>query len=157
MSIKEVALRQYREIVNRCMKGARNITVPKEGWLKVMRKSLNMSAPQLAKRLGVTRALIYRNEKAEKTGRITLRKMYQIADAMECRFVYAIIPQVHGETIEDYIEYKAKKMALSIINKTNTNMALEAQDLSLEKIDIELERVTKEILNTRPSDIWDEK
>ena len=157
MSIKQVVTRQYREIVNRTIKSALNITVPKEGWLKIVRKSLDMSAPQLAGRLDVTRALIYKNEKAEQTGSITLKKMSQIANAMDCKFVYAIAPKFAGETIEDYVEYKAKKMAVSIINKTNTNMALEAQALSFEKIEREVERLAQEILSTRPSDVWNEK
>ncbi len=156
MSIKNVVIAQHREVVNRAIKGMREAPFLKEGWIKTVRKALNMTVPQLAKRLRVTRASIYKTEKSEQSGGITLKKMNEAAEAMGCRFVFAIVPHYAGATIEEFIEYKARKMAIGIIKKTNTNMALEAQDLSMDKIEEECNRLAQEILQTRPSDIWND-
>lgn len=158
MSIESVVTAQYRQVVNRVIKMMRVDSVqPREGWIKTVRKALGMTAPQLAKRLGVTRASVYKTEKAEQAGGITLKRMADVAEAMDCRFIYTIVPDYAGATtIEEFIEYKAKKLASAIIKKTNTNMALEAQDLPFDQIEKEHDRLTQEILRTRPSDIWND-
>jgi predicted DNA-binding mobile mystery protein A len=155
MSIKKIVIAQYRAIVDRVAKDMRDVTVPKEGWIKTVRKALNMSVTQLANRLEVTRANVYKVEKAEQSGSVTLKKMEQMAKALECRFIYAIVP--YGHTIDSMIENKAKRIAAEIVIKTNEHMALEAQSLSMEQIDFEVDRVAQEILRDRPSDIWNEK
>ena len=156
MSVKAIVIDQYRELVNRASKAVQGVSVPQDGWIQTVRKALQMTAPQLAKRLGVTRAMIYKTEKAEVEGGITLKKMHEVANAMDCRFVYAIVPAHAEGTVEAYIKHKATKMAADILKRTNINMALESQDLTPEKIDRELERMVEEILKGRPSDLWNE-
>lgn len=157
MSIKQIVIGQYRDIVGQAGKAVADVAVPQEGWVKTVRKALNMSVAQLAKRLEVTRAYIYKAENAEQSGGLTLKKMNQIANAMDCRFVYAIVPWMPPYTIEEMVSIKAKKMTAEIVKKTNTNMALEAQALSLEDLEKEIDRVAEEILRDKPSDIWNEK
>ena len=157
MSIKNIVIGQYRDIVGRVGNAVADVSVPQEGWIKTVRKALNMSVAQLAKRLEVTRAYIYKAETAEQSGGLTLKKMNQVANAMDCRFVYAIVPRMYPYTIEEMVSIQAKKMAIKIVKKTNTNMALEAQALSLEGLEKEIDRVAEEILRNKPSDIWNKK
>lgn len=156
MSLKKIVIGQYRDIVNRAGKATEDVQVPKEGWIKTVRTALNLSVQQLASRLGVTRAYIYKAEDAEPQGSLTLKKMKEIAGAMECRFVYAIVPAHFPYTIDEIVERRAKKMAVAIVKKTHNHMALEAQSLSTEQLEKEYDRVAEEILKDRPSAIWDE-
>ncbi len=66
---------------------------PTEGWLKTLRLSLGMSGSQLALKLGVSKARVSRFEHDELTGSVTLKTMQSVAKAMNCRFVYAVVPE----------------------------------------------------------------
>ena len=89
MSIKPIITRQYREKLNQTASKFQGSALPAEGWIRTARKALGMSAAQLARRLGKTRALVSNTEKAELDGGVTLRTMQSIAEAANCRFVYA--------------------------------------------------------------------
>ena len=153
MAIKKVVIHQYRRIVQQAAEKVAGWITPKEGWICTVRKALGMSGVQLAHRLGVTKALAYRNESAELSGSVTLKTMQRIAEAMDCRFVYAIVP--NGE-IDELILKQARKKAAVLVKKTNTQMALEEQSLSADQINYEIDRLAREMAETMPSDFWDE-
>jgi predicted DNA-binding mobile mystery protein A len=58
--------------------------------LKTVRKAIGMSGSQLANRLGVTKGRVSQAESAELSGSATLKSMHSMAQAMNCRFVYAV-------------------------------------------------------------------
>lgn len=152
MNLKTVVSAQYKDIVNQAAINAGDLKEPREGWIRTVRKALGMSIVQLASRLNVTRNLISRTENQELNGSVTLKTMHKIAQAMGCRFVFAIVP---SHTIDDLILAQATLKAKYIVNKTNVQMALEKQLLSDEKIQLEIDRLTKQILNENHSDLWD--
>jgi len=156
MSVKKVAIKQFREAVNRHASALASIDRPKAGWIRTVRGALGMSVSQLARRLDVSRAAIYQAEQAEPEGKLTLKRMSEIAQAMNCRFVYGIVPAGTAQTIEDVIEARAHKLAREITMGTSTHMALEAQSLTKGQLDAECARVARDILADRPSSIWDE-
>jgi predicted DNA-binding mobile mystery protein A len=153
MSVKAVAQRQYQRIVDAAVISA-SVKRPPEGWLRTVRNALGMSGAQLAKRMGVTRGRIAQAEVAELRGGVTLKAMQSAAEALGCRFVYAIIPPGR---IEDLITTQARKKALAIVGTASKHMALESQTLPNDKIDQEIERLAKEIANKMPSDLWNDK
>jgi len=112
-----------------------------------------MSRPQLAKRLGVSRARISQIEQAEISGNVTLQTMQSLAEAMGCRFVYAIVPD--GK-VTDLIREQATKKAKAIVSSANTHMALEQQALSQKRNEIEVRRIASHLLDTMPPDLWTE-
>jgi predicted DNA-binding mobile mystery protein A len=153
MSVKTIALQQYQRIVD----GATSyvgVQTPPEGWLRTVRKALGMSGAQLAKKMGVTRARVAQAEHAELNGGVTLKSMRATAEAMGCRFVYAIVPPVR---IEDVIMTQARKKAKAIVGTASKHMALEKQTLPTEKISQEVERLTREIAQEMPPDFWSDK
>jgi predicted DNA-binding mobile mystery protein A len=150
--VKKIVLAQYQEIVNSAAKHIAPINRPLEGWVCTVRKSLNMSGAQLARRLGVTRARISHAEKAEISGALTLNTMHEMAKAMNCQFVYAIIP---NQNIETLIGRQAIEKATSLVRNASNHMALESQTLSKGQIHDEIDRVSKELLARMPSDFWD--
>lgn len=153
-AVKKIATRQYRRIVQEAVKPAIELALPPQGWLCTVRNALSMSGAQLARRLGSTRAWINRTEKAELTGSVTLKTMQHMAQAMGCRFVYAIVPENGG--VEDLILAQARKKAARLVKKTNTQMALEAQTLAPDQINYEIDRLAREMVEIMPSDFWDE-
>ena len=153
MSIKKIVTAQYQSLVDRAAVSARELSTPKEGWIRTVRKALGMSGAQLGRRLGVTRALVSNTERAELSGSVTIKAMQQMARAMGCQFVYVIVPD--GAT-QDMISRRAREKALAIVERTNKHMALEAQTLSKEQIEFEIRRLQQELVDAMPSDLWND-
>ena len=154
MILKAIISRQYQDKVNRAGTRVRNMTVPPEGWLCTARKALGMSAAQLARRLGVTRAQVSNTEKGELTGSVTLKTLQTMAESMGYRFIYVIVPR---EKVENILADRAKKKATRLVEETHKHMALEDQALSDKQIALEIERLQQDLLRNMPSDFWDDK
>ncbi|MET0027594.1 MAG: mobile mystery protein A [Candidatus Thiodiazotropha sp.] len=152
--MKEVVQKQYREHINRVRHQLKDLTMPSEGWLRMARKALGMSGAQLARRLGVTRAMVSNTERAEQDGGVTLRTLQNMAQAMDCRLVYAIIPE---QEIEAILQARAYKKAREQVMAAGVQMALEAQTLSQDKLDEQVQRLAREILEKRGSQLWNEQ
>ena len=150
--VKETALRQYARILNIAAGQVAGLEVPREGWISTMRKALGMSAPTLAKRLGVTKPAIYQAERKERDGGVTLAHMQRLAEAMGGKFVYAIVPD--GQ-IEDILRHQARAKAEAVIRRASVHMALEQQSLPPEEIQTEIDLLAEHILRERPADFWE--
>ena len=155
MGIEAVVLKQYQTKANQALKQFGGYATPtSEGWLKTVRKALGMSGSQLAKRLGVTKGRVSQAESAELTESATLKSMQNMAQAMNCRFVYAVIPEKEIESIiKDQATLKAKEQ----IRAASTQMALEAQALNGQQLAFEVDRLTAEIIKKMPSDLWSDE
>jgi predicted DNA-binding mobile mystery protein A len=154
MSVRQAVQKQYQAIVDRAAHRADGISLPPEGWLRTVRKALDMSGAQLARRMNVTRARVANIEKEERTGSLTIRTMEGAAAALGCRFVYAIVPET---TVNDIIAAQARKKALAIVSTASRHMALESQTLPDSKIAQEVERITADLIRQMPSDFWEER
>lgn len=154
MSVKDTARRQIiRKISESAHNPASTLRTPPGGWIATVRKALGMSGAQLGKRLSLTRGRISQAELAETEGRVTLRTMQDMAEAMGCRFVYAIVPA--GGELSDVIEAQARRKATEIISRAATHMALEQQSLTLDQNRAEIDRLTRALVADPPSHFWD--
>jgi transcriptional regulator with XRE-family HTH domain len=72
---------------------ARKVPRPGGGWLKLFRKSMQLSAGEVARRMKVSRHQPLQFEKAEMRDSITLRSLRSMAEAMDCDLVYGLIPK----------------------------------------------------------------
>lgn len=153
MSVKATVQRQYQAKVDQSALGAvYGLQRPPEGWVASVRKALGISAAQLGRMVGRTRANISAAERSEQNDRITLQTMNTLAEAMGCRFVYAIVP---GEgRIDDVLKARAREKARGIVSRASTHMALEKQSLTSGQIDTEIERLALDLLRDPPSDFW---
>ena len=154
MTVKSIITSQYREKVNQAASQLQGINTSPEGWLCTVRKALGMSAAALARRLGKTRALVSNTEKAELNGRVTLKTMHSMAEAMNCRFVYAIVPE---KNIESILHTRAKDKAQKRVAESSKHMALEQQSLSQKQIAFEVERLTSDMLKNMSGDFWNDE
>jgi len=94
------------------------------GWIATLRAALGMSAAQLAERLGVSRAAVYKLEQREKGGNVTLKQLDKAAEALECEVVYALIPK---KSLEQTIRDRARQKAEQQLRAANASMGLEAE------------------------------
>jgi predicted DNA-binding mobile mystery protein A len=63
------------------------------GWIRPIRKALGLSLATVGKRAGIHRQNVLAFEKSEETEQIKIQNLRRIAEAMDCDFVYAIIPR----------------------------------------------------------------
>lgn len=134
--------------------------VPKLGWIKTLRMALSMSGASLARRMGLQRSSISSLEQAERDDGITLRKLKQVASAMDCEVIYAVVPKAsvgNPKPLVDGIIYKqAQLKASAIVKSASTQMMLENQELSKEALKKEVVRLTKQLVDDMPKGFWDE-
>jgi predicted DNA-binding mobile mystery protein A len=160
MSIKKIVAKQYRDKVNRAVSQFDSLSMipnyglPQEGWLRTVRTALGMSGTQLAKKLGVTKARISKAEQDEPLGSVTLKTMHTMAEAMDCKFVYAIVPK---QNVENVIKERAIEKARAEVKSASTHMALEGQSLNKEQLEYEIERIAAQIVDKMPSDFWNDE
>ncbi|GMV61496.1 MAG: hypothetical protein AMXMBFR74_06650 [Parvibaculum sp.] len=151
MSMKRLAATQYRAIAGRAAPLSQ-LVMPGEGWIATIRKALGMSGAELGRRLGVTRARVSQAERAEREGGITLKAMEQFAEAMGCRFVYAIVPP-EGR-VESLVAAQARRKAEALVARASAHMVLERQALPEKKNRAEVERLARELMEDMPPDFW---
>ena len=131
-----------------------NTQVPVKGWIRAIREALGMSGKQLAQRLKVSQPRIPRLEQDELTGSVTIKTMQQVAEALDCTFVYALVPRT---TLEDAVRSQARKVAQERIERVAHSMLLEAQSLSTEEQHTSLETAIDELVREMPKELWDGK
>ena len=153
MSVKATVRAQYQSIVDKAVPLAQGLAAPAEGWIRTVRKALGMSGPELARRLGVSRARVSTLELSEIDGAVSLRTLQEAAKAMGCRLVYAVVPET---TVADIVERQARKKAAALVRRSSTHMALEDQSLGNRARNAELARVTKDIVEHRPPGFWED-
>ena len=103
---------------------------PSRVWIRELREAMGMSAAQLARRLGVSRATVTQMERDEKTGAITLKRLERAAEALECTLGYVLVPK---RPLGDLVRERAQAVASQLIGQVDQAMALEAQDTSADE------------------------
>lgn len=132
---------------------SRKVLVPERGWINTIRTTLNMTMAQLGTKLNITRQGVKRIEESEAYGRITLNSLKDVANAMDLKLVYALVPK--NGTIDDLIQIKAEKLAHKIVTRTNQNMKLEDQGIGDEKIAKTINELAQEIKREMRRSLWD--
>ncbi len=131
----------------------RGVQRPAKGWLRAIREALGMSGKQFARRLGVAPPRITALEKNEMSGSVTIKTMQKAADALECDFVYAIIPR---KNLTDIVRKRALSLATKRLGRVSHSMLLEAQQLP----DVEQKKVfdyeVEELIRNMPKELWDD-
>jgi predicted DNA-binding mobile mystery protein A len=131
---------------------AKQTSTPVKGWVRAIREALGMSGKQLASRLQVSQPRIPRLEQDELTGAVSLKTMRQAAEAMDCIFVYAIVPRT---SLEETVREQARKVATVRIQRAAHSMLLEAQSLSATEQRLSLEAAVEELVLEMPKELWE--
>jgi len=129
------------------------VLVPTKGWINIIRTTLNMTRDQLGTKLEMTKGAIQKIEEREASGQITLKKLKDVGEALDMKFVYGFVP--NDGSIDDLINIKSEKLARKIVMRTNQNMKLENQGIGDEKINKTIKDLAKEIKREVRKSIWD--
>ena len=126
---------------------------PRKGWVRAIRDALGMTGEQLAKRLNANKQRISRIEQDEKLGNITIKTLRNVAEALDCEFVYGFIPRT---SLEQTVKNQAKSVAKKRMSRSDHLMRLEKQELSDQEKEKALEDLIIDITSTMPKSLWDE-
>ncbi len=127
---------------------------PVKGWLRSIRDALGMSGKQLGERMNVSQPRVVQLEKDEISGAVTLKTMRQAAEAMDCVFVYAVVPRA---SLEETIREQAHKVAEKRLSRTSHTMLLEDQQVSKKERNKMLEAKVDGLAREMPKGFWTEK
>jgi len=151
--MKELKLRQVSKELTRLGELC-SLTRPGGGWIKTIRESLGMTSVQFAKRLGVIQQRISQLEKAEKNAIIKMKTLEEAARGLNCRLIYFLIP---NEPLEQMLENRARLIAKNRIAEISHSMDLENQGVSQEEQKVQIEKLTRELLENNLKILWDEE
>ncbi|MGH7543785.1 MAG: mobile mystery protein A [Gemmatimonadota bacterium] len=128
-----------------------SVQVPRAGWIRTIRQALGLTAQDLSERIGVTRPAITHLEKAEQEGRITLNKLREVARALDCTLLYALVP---NESIETVLDRRARIIAEKRMGRVWHSMLLEGQEISEEEKERQITDLVSELRSRSPRDLW---
>lgn len=131
----------------------KNSPPPVKGWIRAVRDALGMNGRQLADRLGKHRSRTKQIEQQEIAGTLTLNTIRKIAEALDCVFVYGLVPRT---SLEETVRNQAKQIAIKRLDRASHTMLLENQALCKKENDEILSNMIEEIMNEPPSHLWNE-
>jgi predicted DNA-binding mobile mystery protein A len=133
----------------------RNLTVcdrPKNGWVKAIRTSLGMTVQQLALRLGISQQSATSLEQNEATDAITIHSLRKIAMALDCKFVYALVP--NQGSLENTIRQQAYKKARELLTSVDHSMQLELQGVG--NLEEKIAALAEDLVKNANSNLWED-
>jgi predicted DNA-binding mobile mystery protein A len=147
---KQIA-RQQLDVTLALFGAVKGVQPPTKGWIRAVREALGMSGKQLAKRLQVSQPRVHRLEKDEPSGALTLKTMRQAAEALDCIFVYALVPR---SSLEETVRAQARLVAAERQQRVAHTMLLEAQGISGQEQQASLDGAIEELVRETPTDLW---
>ncbi len=127
-----------------------NQSRPIRGWIRAIREALGMTAEQLGKRLGVKQPSVVAFEQSEEKGTIELATLRRVAEALDCRLVYALVP---NKPLEQTVRDRARLFARRRLEPIEHSMALEDQKVARKESEAVIDEMLRE---TSPRRFWEE-
>jgi len=122
---------------------------PNRGWIKAIRNALGMTTAQLAARIGIKQPSMVALEQSEERGTIELATLRRVAEALDCRLIYALVP---NQPLDAIVRDRARAFIGKRLQPVEHSMLLEDQKVNNRQA-INLEDLIRE---TKPSLFWDE-
>ena len=152
MNEQKIVLQQLQRKMDG-FREAGNLVRPESGWIHSIRKALNMSMRQLGNRLGISPQSVRDMELRERSMGLTLKVLSQVAESLDMKLVYGIIPK--EGSLEQIIEIRARELAGEIVKRTSTSMGLENQQVSEEQENYNLDATAEKLVREMPRYLWD--
>ena len=150
---KRIIVEQLDKTLSR-FKNVQDVSPPPKGWIRAIREALGMTGKQLAERLSVRQPRIPILEKNEISGAVSIKTMRQAAEALDCVFVYALVPR---STLVNTIREQGRQIAIERMKRTTHTMILEDQQLQEPERQKMLQSMIDELMRERPKDLWSVK
>ena len=103
---------------------------PRGGWIRAIRGGLGMSQQALADRLHIAKPSLAKLERNELNETISIGKLSEVARAMDCQLVYALVPNT---SLEHTVQKQAELVAAKTLGYVVTTMDLEDQSVELDR------------------------
>lgn len=147
-SLRKLTARQ----IDKQVKPFRNFIIPNIGWIRTIRKALGINTRQLGERTGVSSERIVRIEADELESKLTMATLEKMAEAMNCKFVYAFVPD---DNLDKIIEKSARDKAKTQMFRVSHSMALEDQKIDSKEMKEQIDILTEEYLRGNIKNIWE--
>lgn len=125
---------------------------PREGWIKTIRMALGMSTYQLANRMGHRQSNIVAYERREREGTISLKNLQAIAESLNCRLIYAFVPE---KDLEQILEDRARFVLRKQLHALEHSMKLEQQGLTSEQEKKNEDLLIREMIQKDIRKLWE--
>lgn len=123
-----------------------NLARPHKGWIRAIRDALGMSASELASRMGVRQQTISDIERSEQHDTIQLKTLERAAQAMDCRLVYAIVPNT---SLDETVNTQARRKAAEYLEAISHHSRLEDQAVSDEDLAAQVAELADHLADRR--------
>ena len=134
----------------------RDNLMPLDGWLKAVRGALGLTAAQLARRMKTQPSDVLHLERREVLKSATLASLDKAARAMNCRLVWAIVPDKPNDSLTAIVEKRAHRVADQLSRSVDQTMKLESQGLSPELSKRQADNLAEDLLRNGDPRLWDE-
>jgi predicted DNA-binding mobile mystery protein A len=124
---------------------------PVRGWIKAIRQALGMSSAQLAKRLGMKQPSLAEIEQSEVKGTIQLATLRRVAEALDCKLIYALVP---NKPLDAIVSARARQVARRRLASVDHTMLLENQKVSARDFEPRLDELARDI---KLRSLWDDE
>jgi predicted DNA-binding mobile mystery protein A len=153
--MKENDLLRIRQLDSkmRPFRAVAQIAIPRGGWLRAVREALRMSSAQLAGRLNKEPQSIEDIQKSEAKGTIQLNTLREVAGALGCDVVYALVPR--AGSLEESRVARARDRAAEMLRRVSHSMRLEDQAISSEEENFQFDLLVQRLLSGNPRKLWE--
>jgi predicted DNA-binding mobile mystery protein A len=135
----------------RALRGVIDPTRPPGGWIRAIRDALGLTHAQLAKRVGRKPQTVLDLQQREAAQTIQLNSLRELAEAMDCELVYAIVPR---KSLRKMLEERARAVARETLRRTGYSMELERQGLGVREQERAFEREVDRLLAGSRRKLW---
>jgi len=151
MKKSEKAAQARRELDRRLSSGSLDpLTArPRLGWIRAVRGGLGMSQSVLGRRLGVSAAAISLLEKSEASETISMGRLANVARALDCTLVYALVP---NSSLEETVQRQARSESARTLRYVDATMLLEDQSLSSDRRANQIDQLAAQLIDT--NQLW---
>lgn len=129
-----------------------DVRPPRRGWIRAIQDALGVSNRQLAKRLRLKHQTIEDMQEDEAKGTIKLQTLRKLAQALDCRLLYVVVP---NKPLEQIRKDQALKVAQRQLKRVAHSMSLEAQGVSEAEQKGEIDRLVQKLLTGSPRMLWE--
>ncbi|MGE0031281.1 MAG: mobile mystery protein A [Hyphomicrobium sp.] len=135
----------------RALRGAIDTAPPPGGWIRAIREALGLTHAQLGKRVGRRPQTVLDLQQREAAQTIQLNSLRELAEALDCELVYAIVPR---KPLSTMLDERARAVARETLRRTGYSMELERQGLGVREQERAYEREVDRLLAGSRRKLW---
>lgn len=126
---------------------------PTRGWVRAIREALGMTLESFGRRLGINKSSARKLEVAAESDAITVRKLREVAAALECDLVVMLVPRTG---LESLVTERARKAARRQLDPVRHTMVMERQAIHQARLDKMVEELAAEMVARGDQALWAE-